>query len=302
MSKPSDSLNETLGRQRDPEPPVHVEEPAPSLWLYVGLLIVAFALIFNALASQTQDWPALCLNVGSNIIGAVIILIVVERRLRTRELRAIRRVPQTTGLYLAMACFPSVRQIVGFARVLSSQMEAIEKPYYIPRPKIEAAAAAKMEHGFILVGGPGTGKSTLLHRIVLSAAAEAARRPGAARIPILVSARDWRGGDVEDTLFETMRSYHHVSACTFRKALRKGRLLCVFDSIDEALEPRKRIEAIKELRRRYPRNAVILSSRPFPDASLDMLELEQVEAPLLSADEAARLLELRKRWAEGQPQ
>ena len=297
MTIQSDSPGEALGRQRDPEPPSQIPAPSPSFLLYVLLLFLAIVLLFSALTSGTQNWPSFFLNLASEIVGAVIILVVVERRFRSSELRVIQRVPQTTKLYLATLLFRDVRQIIGFVRVLSAQMKAVSKPYHLPRPQIEAVLTAKLQDGFVMFGEPGTGKTALVHRLVWSQATGAMREPRRARIPILISVHRWSEGDAKDALLESMQSFYPVSVRTFNHLLQKGRLLCVFDGIDEAFRPPERVQAIKEFRHQYPRNAVILSCRNCSDELLGDLDLPRLQIPPLTKEEVERILELRKRFS-----
>ena len=300
MSVEPGSLNSALGRQRDPEPPAQLPAPAPSLLLYVGLLVVALVLVIAALSSGTQNWPSFSLNLASEIVGAVIILIVVDRRLRARELRAIQRARQETKLRFSLAFSPQCREVTEFVRVLSDQLKAVAKPYHLPRPRIEAAVAAALDSGLVLEGGPGSGKTTLLHRAVLKKAMEVMREPGKTRVPVIVSGVRWVEGSAEDVLFETMRSFFPVSERVFRKLLARGRILCVFDGIDESLRPAERVEAVRELLKGYPGNAVVLSCRSPLDERIKSLGLKSLEVPVLTDEERKQVLELRKRFVSNE--
>jgi predicted NACHT family NTPase len=268
--------------------------------LYVGLLVVALVLVIAALSSGTQNWPSFSLNLASEIVGAVIILVVVDRRLRARELRAIQRARQETKLRLSLAFSPQCREVTEFVRVLSDQLKAVAKPYHLPRPRIEAAVAAALDSGLVLEGGPGSGKTTLLHRAVLKKAMEVMREPGKTRVPVIVSGVRWVEGSVEDILFESMRSYYPVSDRVFRKLLARGRILCVFDGIDESLRPAERVEAVREFLKCYPGNAVVLSCRSPLDERIKSLGLRTLEVPVLTDEEREQVLELRKRFVSNE--
>lgn len=276
---------------------MHIPVPSPSILLYVLLLSLAVVLLFAALTSGTQDWPSFFLNLASEIVGAIIILVVVERRFRSSELRVIQRAPQTTKLYLATLLSRDVRQTVGYVRVLSAQMDAVWKPHHLLRPQIEATLAAKIPEGFVLIGQAGTGKTTLLHRLVRGQAADVMREPRKARIPVLVSVLRWSEGDAKDALFEAMQSFYPVSVRTFQRVVQKGKLLCIFDGIDEAIQPPERVQAVREFHLQYPGNAVILSCRNCPDELLGDLNLPRLQIPPLTKEEVERILELRKRFS-----
>lgn len=303
MSTRPDSPDNLLERQRNPEPPTQPVAPAPSLWLYVVMSLAAMVLLVAALTKGGENWASFCLNLGADIIGAIVILIIVEHRLRQDELQAFRRIPLKTKLSIMIALFPDVRHALGYVRVLLGQMEEIAKPYLESRQNLEEAIAAKLPDGVVLIGGPGAGKTVLIHRIVRKKVIEVMREPRKAPIPVLVAGQRWTDGNVEGVLLETMRSFYPVPAGIFHRFLRRGRLLCIFDSVDETLLPSERLEAIVKFQQEYPGNAVLLSTRPLPDAmlsSLSNLKLERFEIPPLNADERARLQELRARYSQGQ--
>jgi hypothetical protein len=297
MSAEPGSQSSTLGRQRDLEPPSQLPAPPPSLRLYVILLVVALILIAAGLSSGTQDWPGFSLNLASEIVGAVIILIVVDRRLRARDIQAIQRAQEKTRLRFTLMTSPQCRDICGFAGVLATQLEKVAKPYHLPRPRVEAEVDAALDESVMLEGGAGSGKTTLLHRAVLKRARDVMRDPGKTRVPILVSGVRWVEGSAKDVLFETMRSYYAVSDRVFSKLLAQGRVLGVFDGIDESLNPAERIEAIREFLRKYPGNAVVLSTRSALDDRIKALGLKSIEVPVLTEEERKRVLELRERFS-----
>jgi hypothetical protein len=298
MSSNSEDLRYNLGRQQEPEPLAQPISTPPSIWLYLLLFIIALALLLLAFSAGTQNWPGFFLNLSTDIMGAILILIVVDRHLRKSELQAIRRAPQITCRRLAIVTSVKTRQIVAFVQVLYSQMEAVAKPYYMPRLELEKAMIDHYEGGLVLKGAAGNGKTTLLHHFIHLQASELIREPKTSRIPILVSCTRWRYGDAESALYGSMISFYPVSKRTFQCMIRNGRLLCVFDSIDESFQSKEQIEAIRELKQKYPGNAVIISSREIQNDSLVTLGFYRLEIPPLSEAEKAKLMELRSQYQE----
>jgi hypothetical protein len=296
MSIEADRLSADLGRQQEPEPLSQPISTPPSIWLYLLLFIIAIALLLLAFSASTQNWPGFFLNLSTDIIGAILILIVVERRLRKSELQAIRRTPQITRRRLATVTSVKTRQSVAFVQVLCSQMEAVAKPYYMSRVELEKAMIDHYEGGLVLLGAAGSGKTTLLHHFIHLQASELIKEPKASRIPILVSCARWRYGDAESALYGSMISFYPVSKRTFQCMIRNGRLLCAFDSIDESFQSKEQIEAIRELKQKYPGNAVIISSREILDDSLGTLGFYRLGIPPLNEAEKAKLLELRSQY------
>src|SRR6185436_2648764 len=82
--------------QPEPTPPVQGGS-SPSLWLYLVLLLISAAFVFAAFQMQHDgEWPGLLLNLASDLIVTVIILVVIDRRLRAQELATLKRLPFMT--------------------------------------------------------------------------------------------------------------------------------------------------------------------------------------------------------------
>jgi predicted NACHT family NTPase len=183
-----------------------------------------------------------------------------------------------------------------------SQLLKVEKPYLESRLDLERALEAKLRPGVVLVGGDGSGKTTLIQRMIRTQIAEVMRAPRNARIPVLVEGGKWRDGSVEKALLETMRGYYPVSDGAFQGFLRRGRLICFFEGVDEAFAPRERFEELARFARKYPGNAVVLSVKPRAaetDEVLRRLGLERFDVPPLSEEERAWLQEMKARRAPG---
>lgn len=85
-------MNEVeLPKTRQPDAiPEHPVPLPPSLWMYSVLLLIAVILVCLAFREKA-DWPGLFVNLASGIIGAVIVLVFVEQRLRASEVRKVKR-------------------------------------------------------------------------------------------------------------------------------------------------------------------------------------------------------------------
>ncbi len=304
MSTGPELSDNALDRQRNPEPPSQPISPAPSLRIYVVMALASAILLAIALGGGGESWANFCLNLATDIIGAILILVVVEHRLRQDELRAFRLFPLRTKLSVMATLYADVRHVLGYARVLMGQMEAVAKPYLESRQHLEDAVAEKLPDGLVLVGDTGTGKTTLIHRVVRKTIVEVMLEPRKAPVPVLVAGQRWTHGSAESVLLETMRSFYPVPPAIFQGLLRRGRLLCIFDGIDEAPLTSERLKAVADFLKEYPGNAVVLSTRPLREAilsSLDGLKIERFEIPPLDAGERARLKELRAGYMKGAP-
>src|SRR5258708_28563990 len=109
----------TQDRQPDPEPPSITPIAAPSLSLYFTLVAASIVLIVIAFGIAKPDWPGLLINLASGLIGAVIILIFVDQRLRASEIQTIQDYATTTSVRLASMFSSDVRTTISYASVFS---------------------------------------------------------------------------------------------------------------------------------------------------------------------------------------
>jgi hypothetical protein len=295
MAEETQSTINILGRQPDPEPPPYIATSPPSLLLYGCLLIFALFLLLLAFRLKPADWPGFLLNLATEIIGAVIILILVERRFRTNEIRFIQGIPETTGSLISSWFLGEAKQVKAYVAILSAQVKLASLSFYLSRPQVEAALQRNRSKGMILIGVPGMGKTTLLHHLVRSQAKDVLKNPRSALVPILVPVGRWDDGDTVDVLRTTMQNFSPVKDRTFGHLLERGRLLCIFDGVDELFNTREIIERLKRFRTQYPANVLIISSRPLGYDVFEGLELEQFEIPPLTEEEINKLLRLRMR-------
>lgn len=115
--------------QPDPAPPAEARGSSPSLWLYAALVFFAVLFLILAFRMDHRDWPGFLVNLSSEIIGALIILILVDRRLSARDVRLLRGFKETTATTLRRMVSREMHHIVSYGRILDHQLEAIERPY-----------------------------------------------------------------------------------------------------------------------------------------------------------------------------
>ena len=92
--------------------------PAPSLLLYFVLIALAVVFIAIAFSMGKPDWPGLLINLAAGFIGAVIILIFVDRRLRAGEIQAVQDYALTLSARFASIFSNEIRTTISYATIL----------------------------------------------------------------------------------------------------------------------------------------------------------------------------------------
>jgi hypothetical protein len=287
-----------LGRQSDPEPPDYTPPRPPSLVLYAILFTVALALAATAFVVDSQNIKqnadGLLINLATELLGAILILLLVERRIRASEMRFLRALPGTTKQTFSEWLSTEVRQVKTYARVFAAQLDSVSPPFYVPVSDLELEMDASCAKGFVLTGHEG--KSVQLQRLASRQLSEVLRQPRRAHVPVLVPVHKWFEGDASDVLRSTMQSYSNVSDRVFLRLLTAGRLMCLFDGLDDALSPRETAERLKSFHEAHPSTPLIISTKPTDEPLLE--DLQRITMRELSREEVERLVELRHRYAD----
>lgn len=277
-------------KQPDAVPENPVPSP-PSLRTYGILLAIAAVLVAFAFRERA-DWPGLLINLASGIVGAVIVLVFVERRLRQSEIQRVRSVPSQLRYLFGFLVSASERESYRYARVFRAELrEALKRKTAL---KHVQQLVMKAPQGFLLLGRPGEGKTTSLQFVALRLVEEYLKSPTSKKIPILFPLIRWSSDlQLEDAILEHMNLYVKVSQRTFFRIMTHGNAVGIFDGFDELLDDQQRTFAdqFSQLRSRYPLVPWSVSSR-----SLDPpppLELETITLPELTKEEIREILQRR---------
>ena len=294
MSQRTERAAGRLGRQSDPEPPDYRPPRPPSLVLYAVLFALAVALTASAFFIDSQNVDGLLINLATELLGAILILLLVERRIRASEMRFLRALPGTTRETFSEWLSAEVRQVKTYARVFAAQLDSVSPPFYVPLAEVESEMASKCACGFVLTGHGG--KSVQMQRLASRQLSEVLREPKRAHVPVLVPVHKWQEGDAAGVLRETMQSYSHVSDRVFLRLLNSDRLMCIFDGLDESLRPEEAAESLKRFHDSHPSTPLIVSTRPAAETFLE--DLPRIRMQELRREDVERLMELRLRYAD----
>jgi len=138
-------------------------------------------------------------------------------------------------------------------------------------PLIDAfrAAAERRRDGLVILGDPGSGKTTQLKRLVLACLREGPESLGlpADTLPVFLPLRDLedlRHG-VDAFIESALDSPHLAMGAGFgRRLLERGRLLLLFDGLDEVADPEQRARVsrwIEDLARQRPTCLPVVTCR-----------------------------------------
>ncbi len=251
-----------ISEQPQPTPAPKVGD-SPSLWLYVALLASAAGLIWAAFAQQSKpDWPGLLINLASGLIGSVIILVVIDQRLRSSEVAALSQLPTRATQRLTWLLFPTRRTGERYATSLLVALDSLIGTK-IDRG-VFADLEAKVRQGVVVLAEVGGGKTTWTQMVAASLSRQYLAGQTTGRLPILFPLARWHPDrTLDDALFETFRSFAPCRRRMFDRLLRAGIIVVLLDGYDELWNRRLPLESeVGRIRSLFPTVAWTVTSRP----------------------------------------
>ena len=265
--------------QPDPTPPVQGGQ-SPPLWLYLVLLFVSVGFVVAAFRMhQGADWSGLLLNLASDLIVTIIILVVIDRRLRAQELATLRRLPLVTS-----------RRFVGFVsptrrlgqRYACNLLVALE-PLLAGKIELQGFPALedKVRKGFVLRAGPGEGKTTWTQFAAANLSRKYISHNSEGRVPILFSLVRWLPDrSLHDALHESFGSYAPCRRWLFNRLLKSGNVVVLLDGYDELWKRDLPFtDQLMKLRSQFPTVAWTVISRADKPIPPDLGETERLAPP-----------------------
>jgi NACHT domain len=262
----------------------------PPIWLYILLSILSIAGVSLAFCILGKpDWPSLLMNLSSGMITSVVLLVVVDRRLRQSEVRLVLEFPMRVNLSLLRIFSPSYKLRFRYAqRHLAAVELQLSRSKVIDRLGLSEIEKAVLR-GVNIVAGPGMGKTTLLQMIAAKQARKLLQGEKTVPITVLFPLRNWR----TDTpllaeLFTHTAAFLEKPLSEAKKLLQLSGLVIMLDGFDEVRELQRPFE--QELAELITHNAsavITISARS--RGVIPMQGKEVVILPDLSLEELERI-------------
>jgi len=268
---------------KEHQPDLELPEQHPSLFIY--FFIIALASIFVVLAfilNGGPDWPSLFLNVSAGLISALVVLIVVERRLRASELSALSQVPVKAQMSATTLFSPTARAARNYA---SSQLQA-SRPLLSSYVVIEKYTEheSSLLAGCNLLAGPGVGKTAWMQFVVAKHAKEFLDSDGRKKIVVLFPLRQWRQPEsLEDAVIGHIMQFASCSEKPAKKLLRQRVSTLILDGYDEIYHENSFFSDYQELVSIYQSLCVSVSTTP--EYPCPLKKSPVVDLPELSREE-----------------
>jgi hypothetical protein len=272
-------------RQPDPTPPEPEASSDPSLLLYGAILLAALILTAAAFLLESRfDWPALLLNLATELVGAVAILLIIDRRLRAEDRTALRSYAEVLSEGLERRFSSPAHRAHRYGEIVCARLLAIKPGQYVPRPEYDSLLNGDAR-GFLLCGPAGSGKSTVAQRLAYHLADKLRAGPERGPVPVFLTGQGWNHRELVQELFDVLNSYFPVSRGLFWRWLKGGRLVAILDGLDSHSNPGWALDAVDRFARAYPRVRLVVTAR----RALLCCDLPVVELSGISPEQARRL-------------
>ncbi len=192
-----------LEKQAGPIPDKPAASSPSSIFLYLMLILFSTVLIFAAFSWSEPDWPSLMLNLSTEIIGAVIIILLVERRLRNQDILYLKGIQQGTRSALRLLFSHEMKEIKHYAEALSIGLLSVDLRFYFPRPKAENSKSM----GIMISGAPGDGKSTVLHKVIQDQSLHIIKDPKHGKVPVLITVADDFSEGLDQIIYGSVEAF-----------------------------------------------------------------------------------------------
>jgi len=276
---------------KEHQPDLELPEQHPSLFIYFFIIALAsIFVVFAFILNGGPDWPSLFLNVSAGLISALVVLIVVERRLRKSELSALSQVPVKAQMSATTLFSPTARAARNYA---SSQLQA-SRPLLSSYIEIEkyTEQESSLLSGCNLLAGPGAGKTAWMQFVVAKHAKAFLDSDGRKKIVVLFPLRQWRQPDsLDDAVIRHIMKFASCSEMQAKKLLRQRVSALILDGYDEINLENRFFSDYQELVSKYQSLRVSVSTTP--DYPYPLKNSPVVDLPDLSREDIKNIRSAR---------
>ncbi|MFJ7158929.1 NACHT domain-containing protein [Streptomyces sp. NPDC101118] len=267
-------------------------------WLYVSLAVAVLAFLYSESVPRARA--------GDGRGG---------RRVYLRQLRESVRDMETVGIATHSEFVLRMHQVYVDVSLAPETVQAAAAAPYLGVVRDDEAAgrgrrrtlASVLEDAeqadatriLAVIGGPGSGKTTLARNTAL-ALCERGRRPWARRLPVLLYLRDHAAAllaeeppPLADVAVSAGWLEGKVSAEWLTRRLDAGRCLVLLDGLDEVADPADRSRVVAWAVRqtqRHPHNVYVVTSRPYGYQSNPLPGAEVLQVRRFTGDQISRYL------------
>jgi hypothetical protein len=259
----------------------------PSLLLYAVLILVSIGLIAAGFSlQQSPDWAGLLLNIAAGLVGSVVVLIFVDRRLRASEIAVLTRLPAAGSLRVRASLFPSHRVAFRYCRSLLTALEP-NLTHTIRLPGFDELDKAARD-GFVLRGGPGTGKTTWTQLCASDLARRYLSSEEAGRVAVLLPLARWLPDrSLYRALFERVYCVAPCAEWAFKRLLRSGLIVVILDGYDELWNGQLPFDSEHQaMKAQFPEVTWVLTSRsayPLPSTFGEVRDMPTPSEDIVAA-------------------
>lgn len=237
------------------------------------LFATSSAALFTALMNGSKVCDFL-LSMGTNLFSALIILLIVDQRLRDSDKDILVVIMQKTLHGLMKLAMPTVYFKLRYSERLKEKLTSIRPRDYVDRPFINKRLDEAID-GCHLIGSEFAGKTTAIQVMASRIAQTAIDNPYLSKIPVYVSLAEIEKPpkDLTDLVFKTICAYRPVNRRMVKKILDSGKLVLLADSLDESESSDCLMQQIRIFRELYPLVKIVLALDSTSELRVDNLSV-----------------------------
>lgn len=225
-----------------------VERKPPSITLYLGLISLAELLMIIVFISPDGIWQNFFLNLSTNIIVAIIILIVIEQKFRESDINLVKEFYESIQVFLLVFIpFVNFRFSIYLRRVSNKFYLGNFNQNYVLREIDEIIL--NMDKNVIIIGNNGSGKTSLLIRTFIKKIKNTLKNEDS-RIPVFISLFKVENS-LKESFINEINNYSWISEKNFEEYLEKGLFIFILDDVVADYRPQVWSDLIKFIEK-YP--------------------------------------------------